>query len=388
MKHWMLCCAILALNSAALSAADQPWTRHTIDSSSRGADGVRAGDVDQDGRVDIVTGWEEGGQIRICLQPPQALVRQPWRSILVGNVRSPEDAVFADVNRDGWLDVVSCCEGRQQAIFFHINPGRKLLHSPAAWKTQVLAASQGVTRWMFCEPLPDGRLIFGSKEPNAQMAVWSPDQPDTLQQLRKCGWIMSLRQLDVDNDGDSDLIYSDRKGKSRGIGWLENPSDPTAKWIDHVIGGQQDEVMFLDVVQAPTDLRIVCNTKAGILDLRAVDPISDKWHTTRIAHPPGVGTGKGIALRDVNRDGRLDIVCTCEHAEQKSGVFWLEQPADETQSSAELQQWNFHDISGPAEGIKFDRIQMMDVDGDGDDDVVTCEERDNLGVIWYENPRQ
>ena len=44
-----------------------------------------------------------------------------------------------------------------------------------------------------------------------------------------------------------------------------------------------------------------------------------------------------------------------------------------------------HDISG-ADGIKFDRIELLDLDADGDLDVITCEERDNLGVIWYENP--
>ena len=29
---------------------------------------------------------------------------------------------------------------------------------------------------------------------------------------------------------------------------------------------------------------------------------------------------------------------------------------------------------------------MIDLDGDNDLDVLTCEERHNLGVIWYENP--
>ena len=36
-----------------------------------------------------------------------------------------------------------------------------------------------------------------------------------------------------------------------------------------------------------------------------------------------------------------------------------------------------------------DRIELLDLDGDGDLDVLTCEERQNkngLGVIWYENP--
>ena len=31
-------------------------------------------------------------------------------------------------------------------------------------------------------------------------------------------------------------------------------------------------------------------------------------------------------------------------------------------------------------------MELIDLDGDGDLDVMTCEERKNLGVIWYENP--
>ena len=54
--------------------------------------------------------------------------------------------------------------------------------------------------------------------------------------------------------------------------------------------------------------------------------------------------------------------------------------------------WTAHEISGPT-GIKFDRMELVDVDGDGDADVMTCEEsepvegkRHGLGVFWYENP--
>ena len=48
-------------------------------------------------------------------------------------------------------------------------------------------------------------------------------------------------------------------------------------------------------------------------------------------------------------------------------------------------KWIPRGLSGPA-GVKFDRIELRDLDGDGDLDLITCEERDNLGVFWYENP--
>ena len=52
--------------------------------------------------------------------------------------------------------------------------------------------------------------------------------------------------------------------------------------------------------------------------------------------------------------------------------------------------WIDHEISGPV-GSKFDRIELIDLDGDGDLDVLTTEENfgpDSLGIgaIWYENP--
>lgn len=376
---------ITFLCASRLHAGDG-WVMHTIDRSSRGADGVRLGDVNKDGRLDIVTGWEEGGQIRICLQPLKEDVREPWPSVRVGSVKSPEDAVFADVNGDGWLDVISCCEGKQQAVFFHLNPGGEQLMNSGAWNTEVLPSSQQASRWMFCEPLPDGRLVLGSKEPHGQISIYDM-RTQQMKQLRKCGWIMSLRNFDVDRDGDSDIVYSDRKGDARCVGWLQNPGSDQQQWNDHVIGGKGLEVMFLDLADAGGQVRIVCNTRNGhLLDMSPGDHVEAAWNVKQISHPPASGAGKAVAICDVNEDGQPDLVCTCGLAERKYGVFWLEQPGDSVSDETTPQSWDFHDISGTEIGVKFDRIEMLDIDGDGDKDLLTCEERHNLGVVWYENP--
>ncbi|MCA9412820.1 MAG: hypothetical protein KC944_16520, partial [Candidatus Omnitrophica bacterium] len=59
----------------------------------------------------------------------------------------------------------------------------------------------------------------------------------------------------------------------------------------------------------------------------------------------------------------------------------LFQPQDLRQND-----WESYSISGDKVGIKFDLLEMIDLDGDGDLDLLTCAERENLGVFWYENP--
>ena len=42
---------------------------------------VRLADVDRDGRLDVVTGWEEGGRVRVYLQPPASALRRTWPAV-------------------------------------------------------------------------------------------------------------------------------------------------------------------------------------------------------------------------------------------------------------------------------------------------------------------
>ena len=393
-SSFLLCAVFRGFIAGTLCGASDPvWIRHTIDDSSRGADGVRPADVDGDGRLDVVTGWEEGGVIRVYRNPGVDSVTMPWPCVTVGEVRSPEDAVPVDVDQDGAVDVVSCCEGKTKTVFIHWAPTDPARYwNSGAWSTQAVAATEKLQAWMFCLPEagPRPALIAGSKGSGATISrltvTGDSRQIDswTSQRLCDAGWIMSLRSVDMDTDGDRDVLFSDRKGPTRSIAWLERPEDPdTGRWLKRVLGGTNDEVMFLDVGDLSGDGRqevVAATRSAGILVFRSgVD--TTMWTESMIPMPARCGTGKAVRIADLNADGRADLVVSCENSNGKHGVFWLSRRRDNEETT-----WEFHPISGEEEGTKFDRLELIDLDGDGDLDVMTCEERDNLGVIWYANP--
>jgi hypothetical protein len=401
---------LAGLSTAHLSAAESasggsPWPRHVIDDSSRGADGVRLGDVNSDGLVDVVTGWEEGGITRVYVHPGHDRVREHWPAVTVGQTRSVEDAVLVDLDGDGRTDVVSSCEGGTRTVFVHWAPSeQKEYMVPEAWRTEALPASQNRMMWMFCLPLQvDGRggidLVVGAKGGDAEIGWFeAPEEPSDLSTwkwhtMSPAGWIMSLRAADMDGDGDSDILLSDRKGPQRGCRWLENPGSAgvsTAPWRNHVIGGSDHEVMFLTVADLDGDNNdevLAATRDNGLLLFRRIGSGENQWATHAIPMPDNVGTGKGVAVGDLDDDGKGDIVFSCENARgDRSGVKWLSYEASPLGPT-----WNVHEISGPA-GIKFDRLELVDLDGDGDLDVLACEEsqpldgkRRGLGVFWYEN---
>jgi hypothetical protein len=368
---------------------------NVIDNTSQGADGVRLGDINQDGLADIVTGWEQGGIVRVYLNPGPEKSRSPWPSVTVGKAPHVEDAVFVDLDNDGMLDVVSSCEGKTQSHFVHWAPKSKHdLLDPAKWESQPIPATQGKSRWMFCLPFDiDGKrgtdLVVGSKDPNGQVGwLESPENPRDLKswryhRLQPAGWIMSLRAFDFDGDDDPDILVSDRKGDTKGVFWLEskmpNNFNPMKR---HEIIGQQNEVMFLDVRKAEDGetITIATPTRNGKLLLTSKPIDQSNWKLTEIANPDQIQNGKAAAMGDMNLDGRMDIVNTTNTGGMKvpvPGVSVLVQQPD--------QSWTAKPISTTC-GTKFDRIELIDLDQDGDLDVLTCEEKDNLGVIWYENP--
>ena len=392
-------CASLAWSAE--PTRGQPWNHHSIDNTARGADGVRLADANADGLLDIATGWEEAGLIRLYLNPGAAKAKVPWPAVTVGQAKSPEDAVLVDLDSDGALDIVSCCEGKTRSVFVHWAPRDKAkLLDEAAWTTEPIPALAGQQLAMYCLPLQlDGQhgvdLVIGSKGPGAKIGwLRSPANPRALSDwtyhpLCDAGWIMSLVAADLDADGDQDILASDRKGNVAGCLWLENPGPSekqTQTWTRRAIGPSKTEVMFLHFTDFDgdglSDILVPTFTKQLFLH-RRLPGASPAWETSNLSYPDQIGKGKGVRAADINLDGQLDLVISTENFEATSGLVWMSQSP-----ASGAARWQTHEISGFAgpRGLKLDDIQLHDLDADGDLDILTTEERTGLGVVWFENP--
>jgi hypothetical protein len=167
--------------------------------------------------------------------------------------------------------------------------------------------------------------------------------------------------IDVDNDGDGDWIAGDQNGP---ISWWEYRGDDD--WVRHSIGNASTDVggTAWDIngdgwADQISGARIYLNPK---------NPRdASSWPEYNV----GTISTHDNSHGDVNGDGKEDLIANSDG----SGLFWYDIPSDPTQ------QWtqhmiisnNDHRIHGGA-----DPDPVADIDGDGDNDVVTAE-------AWYEN---
>ncbi|MGN6295663.1 MAG: FG-GAP repeat domain-containing protein [Ginsengibacter sp.] len=181
--------------------------------------------------------------------------------------------------------------------------------------------------------------------------------------------------LDVNQDGWVDLIRVDFPGKA--AVWYENPAnEKSGYWVKHLIYASvgMESPAFVDVDgDGRNDL--LCNDpeKKQVIWLKSPNKGSTEWKKFVISEGADIpGTGKfthGLGFGDINGDGRPDVLI-------KEG--WWEEPVNPKQPN-----WAFHKADlGP----DCSQMYVMDVDGDGDADVVSASAH-NYGIWWHEQDK-
>ncbi len=385
----------------------KPWKRHTIDASDpdlgkKGADSVRISDLNRDGRPDIVTAWEDGDTIRVCLNPGKDKAKALWPSVSVGRVKGATDAIFADLDGDARVDVISACEGTTETVFVHWAPAspQEFLISKE-WKTEAIPCTEKMSDWMCLLAFDvdrdgDTDLITGSKGEHGAVGWLINPGHNRARDLKRWKWeklatassIMSIRDLDIDGDGHREITYSDRKGAKSGVYTMSHLN--REPWIAApvLLGFAGREVRFIDLADLNGDGKLdiaaaIAPNDFGFLFQPPSLPFRTDWKEVSgspIDNRSAFGESNSVRIVDLDGDGKLSVVATCEHAGGGlSGAFRFPFQTAADQSVSAI------DISG-SKGAKFDRIELIDLDNDGDLDLLTCEESDGLGVFWYENP--
>ena len=405
-------CVISLLAPLVWACSDQStetWLRHTIDDTYRGADGVDLRDIDQDDDLDAVVGWEESGLVIVYENPGVEMVKYLWPKVDVGgglDMKKTEDAKFADLDADGQIDaVISATEMHHFKLGIHwindiyswrsatawqgtwIDPQKKYPYLKVAigqldnkYGNDIVAGTK--------EKLVDGINYEGKLIWFASPEILGPESSDLWKGklMADIGWINHIELMDLDADGDNDVMISDRVD---GLRWFENRLSSSAAWIEHVIGPNAGSFAICRNVVTDSEWSVV--THSGNGPVIYSQSRSGEWRQQNLDITNELPNGqpfllfKGVACGDLNLDGRTDFAVSISG--QGHGVYAFVQEKD---------HWRIVLIAGTDKnnyfkGIKHDTLGLTDLDGDGDLDVVTTDENgglfaNGLGLIWFENP--
>jgi putative membrane-bound dehydrogenase-like protein len=183
---------------------------------------------------------------------------------------------------------------------------------------------------------------------------------------------------DFDRDGWPDILVVGFPGKE--AYWLRNPLGNVAKkdahWERFAVHAKVDNESPTYVDLTGDGKRELVFHTAGQFGWASPNPADPRapWSFNALSTPFEIGAfTHGLGVGDVNGDGRADVMW-------KEG--WFEQPAKLDGSPWKFHAFKFSEREGGAQMFAYD------VDGDGDNDVITALAAHHFGISWFENVRE
>lgn len=361
------------------------FRKHTIDEGR--AESVAVADVNQDGRLDIISGanWFEQAPLPEKGSGPR-WIKHHFRDLgFTDSYVEDLSDLAIDVNGDGFPDVVTCSYWTKPLSWWE-NPGK----ANRPWREHTITPGGSAVEFTF---LVD---ILNTGQPRQLLPQFAGDQsslswyelagsgasnPWIKHEISSTSYGHGIGAGDVNRDGRTDILTPK--------GWFEAPPDPrSGQWVFHpefdlgIVGFIYVKDVNGDglpdlITSMGHDYGIFWyeqNLKADGTRVWVKHVIDDTWSQSH-----------AMTMVDLLRDGRLDLVSgkrfhSHPHdpgANEPLGVYWYEP----IQSHGRL-QWVKHFIDYSTRTGGGLQIPVVDIDADGDLDIVVAGKG---GLFLFEN---
>jgi FG-GAP-like repeat len=367
------------------------WTKHKIANGSFTTD-MQVGDIDADGNEDVIIPDSSGVHWFKNPGPSQA-ASAVWQDIVIGTEGADNhDVEIGDINRDGKLDVVTRTKTGNGTFVW-------LQNSPSSWRRLTVSTREGEGTALG-DIDADGDLDiagngFWIETPSDVLAgPWNHHNIDS-------NWPadVGVHIVDINKDGRMDVILAPSESADGRFSWYETTNPKGGQWVEHEIdntvsyfhtfkSADVDKDGNIDLVTAamhqsndPDEVSVYLNDGNGL-----------RWTQYVVA----TGGSHNLRIGDVGRDGDIDIYgANWDNSAPNGAIIELWEnistfagspsqpalslgPTNVCKDNTGTGGWQRHVIDANKPWISV-FITSADIDGDGKKDIIT-------GGWWYKNP--